>query len=252
MRKIVSTLTTGKFIAGIVIAILTSSAISVGASMMLGIGPQGPEGPEGPQGIQGETGDTGSQGPAGATGPKGDTGDTGPQGLVGPTGLQGATGPQGIQGEQGEQGFGLPQQGNISVSFSAFVPWYPTDNVSYGAYYGLRNLNTADPVVCMAPLQLPHGATITNVTFYFHDSDTDLLHFYLLRENQTTLNQMGYVEMSDAADTPGNAHISFSSVDYAKVDNNQYHYYLYIGIPWSSDPFSYQVHYALVEYEFPA
>jgi hypothetical protein len=49
-------ITMSKFIAGIVIAILASSAVSVGVSMLI-TGPQGPEGPqgeEGPQGPQGE------------------------------------------------------------------------------------------------------------------------------------------------------------------------------------------------------
>jgi hypothetical protein len=44
----------GKFIAGIVIAILAASVISVGVSMLVP-GPQGPEGPQGdtgPQGLQ--------------------------------------------------------------------------------------------------------------------------------------------------------------------------------------------------------
>ncbi len=55
----------GKFIAGIVIAILASSAISVGASTLLATGPQGPEGPQGPQGEQGIQGLKGDTGPAG-------------------------------------------------------------------------------------------------------------------------------------------------------------------------------------------
>jgi hypothetical protein len=239
-------ITMGKFIAGIIIAILAASAISIGTSTMLITGPQGetgPQGPAGPQGPQGETGETGPAGPTGATGPEGPQGEQG---------IQGIQGPEGPEGPQGEPGIGFAFQGNISVSYSAFVPRYHTDNVSYGPNYGLRNLNTADPVVCMAPLQLPTGFTITNVTFFFCDSDTDLLHFYLLRENQTVLDQMGYVENSPASDTPGNDYISFSSIDYATVDNNQCHYYLYIGIPWSSDPFAYQFHYALIEYEYAA
>jgi len=85
-------ITKGKFIAGIVIAILAASAISVGASMMLAVGPEGP---------QGDTGPRGATGPTGATGPQGATGETGPQ---------------------GEPGFGFEQQGNISISFAAFVP----------------------------------------------------------------------------------------------------------------------------------
>jgi hypothetical protein len=235
--------TTGKFYAWLIITILIASGISAGiaVSTQLITGPQGPAGPQGEAGDTGPQGATGSQGPQG---PKGDTGDTGPQG---------EQGPQGIQGPQGERGYGVPQKGNISVSAFAFVPRYHYDNVSYLPYYGLRNLNDASPVVCMAPLQLPHGSAITNVTFYFHDLGTDLLHFYLLRENQTVLDQMGYVENSPPGDTPGDDYISFSSIDYATVDNNQYYYYLYIGIPWSSfDPFDYQFHYALIEYEYPA
>jgi hypothetical protein len=89
-----ATLTTGKFVAGLVIAILVSSVISIGVSTMLMAGPQGaqgeqgPQGPEGPEGPQGEQGPTGPEGPAGAAGP------------AGPAGAAGAEGPQGPQGEQ--------------------------------------------------------------------------------------------------------------------------------------------------------
>jgi len=233
-----ASITMSKFIAGLIITILVASGISAGiaVSTQLITGPVGPQGPEGPQG---------------ETGPQGPTGPTGATGAAGATGATGATGPQGSQGPQGEQGVGFAPQGNISVSAFAFVPRYHYDNVSYLPYYGLRNLNDASPVVCMAPLQLPHGSTITNVTFYFHDLGTDLLHFYLLRENQTVLDQMGYVENSPPGDTPGDDYISLGSILYPTVDNNQYYYYLYIGIPWSLDPFDYQFHYALVEYEYP-
>jgi hypothetical protein len=94
-------LTTGKLIAGIIIAILASTTVAAGVSTMLIAGPQGPEGPkgdtgpQGEQGIQGLTGDTGPAGPAGATGAtgpqgeKGDKGDTGETGSTGPAGADG-------------------------------------------------------------------------------------------------------------------------------------------------------------------
>jgi predicted secreted protein len=88
-------LTTGKFAAGIVIAILVSSAVSIGVSTMLIAGPQGPEGPQGPQG---------DPGPEGPQGPQGETGATGPAGATGAAGPAGSTGPEGPQGPQGEQG----------------------------------------------------------------------------------------------------------------------------------------------------
>jgi hypothetical protein len=81
------TVTTGKFVAGIVIAILAASAISVGVCTILITGPQGPQGPAGPQG------DAGSVGPQGPEGPQG---ETGPEGAQGPQGEQGPEGPPGI------------------------------------------------------------------------------------------------------------------------------------------------------------
>ena len=128
-------MTMGKLIAIILIAILASSAIAVGASTMLAAGPEGPEGqqgetgPQGPQGEQGEQGETGPRGATGPTGPKGDTGDTGPQGPEGPQGPQGATGPTGPQGPQGIQGpvgsQGPPGSGiiyyNSSYAYSEYV-----------------------------------------------------------------------------------------------------------------------------------
>ncbi len=88
-------ITTGKFIAGIVIAILASSAISVGITTQLVTGPQGPVG------LQGEKGEPGIQGLTGPTGPPGATGATGATGVTGATGATGAIGPQGPPGPQG-------------------------------------------------------------------------------------------------------------------------------------------------------
>lgn len=263
----ISFVTMGKLIAGIVIAILVASTIAVGASTMLAAGPQGPEGPQGdtgPQGPQGETGETGDTGPRGATGPAGPTGARGPTGATGPQGPQGDTGPQGpegpqgiqgIQGPQGEQGVGFVPQGNISVSYSAFVPPSSDDSVGYSYMYGLTNLGTSDLYYCYAPLQLPHGTTITNATFYFYDMDTDYFYFYVMRGNQTIgFEIIGYVDTSPGSDTPGYDHASLSIIypETTTVDNNNYHYYLLITLPYSSTSSSYyQFHYALIEYAYP-
>jgi len=93
-----------QFIAGVVIAILAASAISIGASTMLAAGPEGPQGEQGETGPQGIQGIQGVQGEAGDTGPRGATGPAGPTGATGQTGLTGATGATGPEGPQGEQG----------------------------------------------------------------------------------------------------------------------------------------------------
>ena len=114
-------LTKGTFIAGLIIAILVSSVVSVGVTTQLALGPlalKGEKGDSGPQGIQGLKGDTGDQGPAGPQGSQGIQGDigftgpqgnTGVQGPAGPTGLTGATGASGATGPTGQPGSTGPQ-----------------------------------------------------------------------------------------------------------------------------------------------
>jgi len=243
-------ITMNKLIAGIVIAIVAASAVSVGVSMLIA-GPEGPEGPQGPKG------DTGAQGPQGETGDTGPAGATGP---AGPTGSTGATGAPGATGAQGPRGYGVPQKGNISVSFSAFVPPSSDDSVSYSYTYGLRNTDTGVLSPCFAPIQLPHGANITNAYFYFYDNDNDFFDFYVVRGNLTdTYDEIGYAGNSPGSDTPGFASASLTgtngrySPQYAIVDNNNYHYFLHLWLPYSSTSTSYyRFYYALIEYELPA
>jgi hypothetical protein len=70
-----TTITTRMFIAGIVIAILISSAVSVAVSTQLITGPMGPPGPQGDPGPTGATGPAGPQGPQGEMGPQGASGE---------------------------------------------------------------------------------------------------------------------------------------------------------------------------------
>ncbi len=109
------------FIAGIIIAILASSALSTTVATQLAVGPKGPKGdkgdpgpqgstgPQGPQGEQGPQGPQGLQGVQGDPGPQGEQGPQGIQGIQGPKGDKGDTGPEGPQGEQGPEGPEGPQ-----------------------------------------------------------------------------------------------------------------------------------------------
>jgi hypothetical protein len=219
-------ITMGKFIVGIVIAILASSAVSVGVSTMLVTGPQGPEGPQGPKG------------------------DTGPQGPEGPQGEIGPEGPEGLQGPQGERGFGMAQKGNISVSAAAFTPQNTyMDFRNWGD--SLRNYETIGPGVFYAGVQLPHGATITNLIFYWYDmSVDDELMCRLYRRTATTISLMAEARNAPDSNAPGDG-VSFDdSISYPVVDNNNYAYYLYAYVPAPENLLYFK--YALVEYEFPS
>ena len=245
-------MTMGKLIAGIIIAILAASAISVGASTMLAAGPQGPEGSQGdtgtqgPQGETGEAGESGAQGATGATGPQGSTGPTGSQGPTGATGATGATGPQGPegpQGPQGEQGVGFEPTGSISVSAAAFVASDSTANWRCSGV-DLYHLETGG-VHFYGAVQLPDGATVTNVTFHWIDLGGLNVQCQLKRHNLTmTLNM---ASMMSSGDT-GTGSSYDDTIDFATVDNIQNTYYFDVLIPSGS----YYFRYAIIEYEYPA
>ena len=225
-------LTLTKFIAGIIIAILASSAISIGVSTMLitgtaGIeGPQGDMGPQGPEGPQGPAGTNGAQGATGPTGPKGDKGDTGG---TGPQGAAGATGATGPIGPQGEPGIGFEPTSYISIPASEFIRGGYNSNVYIST--DIRNYDSYIQYLS-APVLLPHGVTITNFTAYWYDtnatsditcslwrgigSDT----VYLVANGNST-GSSGYGSTTDTT-------IGFGL---EKIDNGQYSYSIHLTMP---------------------
>jgi len=68
MINMSSTISSNKFIVGLVVAILLASVISIGVSSQLITGTQGPPGEKGETGLQGEEGPPGPSGPPGASG----------------------------------------------------------------------------------------------------------------------------------------------------------------------------------------
>jgi len=121
------------FIAGLIIAVLASSALSTTIATQWAVGPQGPKGdtgdigPEGPIGPQGEQG---IQGPTGPQGPKGDTGDIGPEGPIGPQGEQGIQGPTGPQGPPGLPGVFAVSWANDVISTSETMQYIDMNDMS--------------------------------------------------------------------------------------------------------------------------
>jgi hypothetical protein len=213
------TLSMGKLVALLVIAILASSAIAVGASTMLAVGPAG---------LQGEQGETGPQGP------KGDTGDTGPQGQTGATGATGAkgdTGDTGPQGPQGEPGIGFEPSGYISIPAAAFVEKESTYDTSID--YRLTNDDTV-PAWFYGAAEFPHGATITNITSYWSDNDPLLdVHCSLIRINTGVdgggwgYNTLAYID--SFGDGSQGSTIYFPSD--LTIDNRKYSYVFVVTIP---------------------
>ena len=116
----------------------------------------------------------------------------------------------------------------VSVAATAFHPM--VDGYDYNNQGHTLWNNDGSSNYYAAPVQLPHGATVTKLTFYWWDGSLVEGHCTLYRTNMTSSE----VVMAEAW-TSGDAATSDSSQDdtivYATVDNSQYSYYLYWELP---------------------
>jgi hypothetical protein len=153
-------------IVGLIIAILVASAISVGVSMQLALGPIGPKGDKGDTGLQGATGATGDAGATGPTGAQGKTGSTGPAGVTGQTG---AAGPQGLQGPYTPD----YDSGWVNISSMAGQSLTLNDNLnSSNVIVDIRGMTTANSSIHQTNLGLTGYIPGWNRTYGGSGADT--------------------------------------------------------------------------------
>jgi len=123
-----------------------------------------------------------------------------------------------------------PGHGYVSFSPAAFAPAYGgfTD---YGASEASLSHLSTDPMVYLAPLNLPQGATVTKLTLYYNDG---------LEPGDATLNLWrntpgtGHVTMANVSTSGYAGYTYFWSdeiIDYAVIDNSQYTYSLWWDVP---------------------
>jgi len=119
------------------------------------------------------------------------------------------------------EGNPIPRQGNISIPAAAFVSSVSNDNT----YIWDRLMNYEDSITVyfVASVQLPHGATVTNMTSYWKDEGGNVLSCHLMRYNQT---QTEFMASTSSSTTTGYGSGYDDTVDFATIDNNQYAYFL--------------------------
>ncbi len=134
--------------------------------------------------------------------------------------------------------------GYVSVSAAAFGP---VDETYRYANWGntLQPKNLASRYY-YAPLQLPHGTTVTRITFYWSDVSGDFNgRCYLYRNNMLAGGDtLGTVDTSGQS---GAGSSTTTTIAYATVDNSQYAYYLGWDLRGGGDVTGYGV---IVEYTF--
>lgn len=137
------------------------------------------------------------------------------------------------------------QTGYVSVPAAAFRPW--EDGYDYeNRGRSLKNMD-GNSDNYYAPVQLPHGATVTKLTFYWNDTSTANDGRAVLRRVDSNGN---YINMATAttSGSGGNGSSYDNTISVASVDNSQYAYYLWWNLP-DSNVIGY---YVVIEYTFTA
>jgi hypothetical protein len=121
---------------------------------------------------------------------------------------------------------GFESTGYISIPATAFTTSSNTYEVYIGPY--IYNQDTS-PRAVRAPVQLPHGATITNVTSYWYDSVSASITGYLYRYTHTG----GYSSIADlhSSGSTGYGNTEDTTIVNPVVNNNDYYYIVYINMP---------------------
>jgi hypothetical protein len=220
-------------------------------------GPKGDQGDPGPLGDPGPKGDTGDTGDTGAAGALGDPGPQGDQGVPGDTKWNDVTG--GINYDLGNVGVGssspsekLDVEGSIQVDGdlkyeSAKTRYYSVSHAAFdleekGGSYERRTgdfseseikrvqvgggiLNTRARLV--APINLPHGATITELDAHVFDNLASYdVTIRLVKQSFSGSDSQASIAMASTSGNPGLTHIVDNTVHEPVVDNKNYSYNL--------------------------
>jgi len=130
----------------------------------------------------------------------------------------------------------------ISISPAAFRP--SRDGYDFMCNgITLRNIDSSSDKY-YAPLELPHGSRITNMTWYWYDSSSADGSLWIYRSDfDTTLHPIGSCISSGSS---GDGSSYDNSVSQPWIDNSQYHYWLSLTLE-DSDIYCYGV---VIEYTF--
>jgi hypothetical protein len=137
-----------------------------------------------------------------------------------------------------------PGHGYVSVSAAAFQP--TSDGFEY-TNYGRKLVNDAGTLQdWISNVQLPHGATVTSVEFFWYDAAlAHDAHFELLRA--TRQDSSSTMASADSTGSFGNGSTEVTSINYAVIDNDQYSYLLWVVLS-DEETIFYNV---AIEYTYP-
>ena len=154
----------------------------------------------------------------------------------------------GPQGEQGEPGLGFPQAGTISIPSAQFIAERPSvDTVNTGNTLSYEGVSGRAKFY--AGVQLPDGATLTDVSVQWYDSGPNRNDLVVLRD-QLDGGAHHICLISSSGDSGLNIDSQVVIPDFALVDNSQNAYYVLVDLPASVLSVDYVLYKVFIEYEF--
>jgi hypothetical protein len=118
----------------------------------------------------------------------------------------------------------LGSGGVFSIAGTSFVPMHEDIDYDYEGWGGVSLASASSPLCMTASVELPSGATITSLTFYWEDTNASVMRLYLRRyPGDGTFDELAQVSSSGSG---GFDSSSTTTISYAEVDNVTYAYSL--------------------------
>jgi hypothetical protein len=115
----------------------------------------------------------------------------------------------------------------LSIPGGAFNPFAN----GYSYYLGTAVQNQgASTQYWVAPVELPHGATVTKVTTYVYDNAAGNIDVDLWRTNASGVADTVMAE-TEVTGTPGFGSDSDTTIGLGTINNQSYYYYLWVTLP---------------------
>jgi hypothetical protein len=143
----------------------------------------------------------------------------------------------------------IPKKGYISISPTAFTPSDQVQSYSKNGAFLQGGGNF------YAPIYLPSGVKITNMTAKLYDNDTsgeitvELKRVELYGTSQSKVLASVRTGIQEA---PGPVVLYDDSIDFAIVDNQQYNYFVDVYLSYWNPNNPLELRWILLEYEYPA
>jgi len=142
----------------------------------------------------------------------------------------------------------IPKKGYISISPTAFTPYDELTSYSKWSEYMYGG------GFFFAGVQLPNGATITNITACIRDQLSGPGYGISLTLYRTDMTSLGKAEMANVEtgfyEAPGKVILHDDTINYAVIDHQNYTYSLELYISIKSFG-NLEFYWALIEYEYP-